>query len=271
MQSQRTFVFGHAPGNVFRGVLVFAFVVSIASVKSEEAVSKESRKREIWEKGRIVFDEQACWRCHELGTNPPPGNPDLLNAGPALNGVGNRLTRDEIRDSILNPGQTIAEPVKEHLNDEGQSKMPPYAGVLSADEIVMLVEFLALQKGEKAATAGPVDVSEETFESEVLEAEGLVLLDFWAEWCFPCREIEPVLETMAREFSGRIKICRINVDEEPELVADYVPDNIFPCLILMREGRLVERRYGADPKMEIEPFFRQWISAHLSPSDPVNK
>lgn len=110
---------------------------------------------------------------------------------------------------------------------------------------------------------GTVDVTEATFEAEVRNAAGLVMLDFWAEWCVPCHEIDPVLEQLAPEYRGRVKICKINVDDNPELVAEYVPDNIFPCLILMRNGELLDRQYGTDPKMEIEPFFRMWFSSYL--------
>ena len=112
-----------------------------------------------------------------------------------------------------------------------------------------------------------VDVTDTSFEQEVLHAEGLVMLDFWAEWCVPCHEIEPVLEALSPEYAGRVKICRINVDDNPVLVTEYVPDNIFPCLILMRGGELLDRRYGTDPRMEIEPFFRDWFENHLSSRD----
>ena len=95
-------------------------------------------------------------------------------------------------------------------------------------------------------------------------ADGLVMLDFWAEWCVPCHEIEPVLEKLAPEYANQVKICRINVDDNPELVTEYVPDNIFPCLILMQNGNLLDRQYGTDPKMEIEPFFRKWFDDALA-------
>jgi len=117
---------------------------------------------------------------------------------------------------------------------------------------------------EESRTApGPFDVTEATFETEVLGADGLVLLDFWAEWCVPCHEIDPVLAGLAPDYHGRVKICRINVDDNPDLVVEYVPDNIFPCLILMRNGELLDRRYGADPRMAIEPFFRKWFEQYL--------
>jgi thioredoxin len=112
----------------------------------------------------------------------------------------------------------------------------------------------------------PVDVTQASFALEVLDADELVLLDFWAEWCVPCHEIEPVLLKLASEYRGRVKICRINFDDNPRLVAEYVPDNLLPCLILMKGGRLLERRYGADPKMELEPFFHQWFREHLGSS-----
>ncbi|MBI4663945.1 MAG: thioredoxin [Verrucomicrobia bacterium] len=107
-------------------------------------------------------------------------------------------------------------------------------------------------------------VTRENFNKEVRQAKILVLLDFWAEWCAPCRELDPILEKLAAEFAGRIKICKINADDQPGLVAQHVPDNIFPCLILMKNGKMIERRYGTDPKMNPEAFLRRWITANLS-------
>lgn len=120
---------------------------------------------------------------------------------------------------------------------------------------------------EKGKLAGekvrPVKVTQENFVKEVKEAETVVLLDFWAEWCLPCLELEPILDKLAIEFAGRVKICKINVDENPRLVAEYVPDNIFPCLILMKDGIRIERRHGTDPEMKPEIFLRNWFKEHL--------
>ena len=88
------------------------------------------------------------------------------------------------------------------------------------------------------------------------------MLDFWAEWCVPCLELEPILEAIAAEHGSKIKICKINVDDNPNLVAEYVPDNIFPCLILMKNQILKDRVYGTDPDMEPKDFLEKWIRQH---------
>ncbi len=85
-----------------------------------------------------------------------------------------------------------------------------------------------------------------------------------AEWCLPCLELEPILIQATAEFIPRVKVCKINVDENPKLVADYVPDNMFPCLVLLRHGELVDRRYGTDPKMEPAAFLKHWLGEHLA-------
>ncbi len=95
-------------------------------------------------------------------------------------------------------------------------------------------------------------------------SDSLILLDFWAEWCVPCLELEPILDTVAAERGSQLKICRINVDDNPNLVAEYVPDNIFPCLILMKNQILKDRVYGTDPTMEPKAFLDQWIQEHAA-------
>jgi len=211
--------------------------------------------------GKAAFYDAACWRCHSLGDEELPGNPDFENQGPDLMFVGDRLNGDAILQSIIHPNKTIAEPAKDHSDPAGNSKMPSFADTLSPDAIENIVLYLSTNR-LPTERSGAIDVTTETFDAEVLQADILVLLDFWAEWCVPCHEIDPVLEKLAPEYRGRVKICRINVDDNPDLVADYVPDNIFPCLILMKNGQLLDRQYGTDPTMAIEPFFRKWFSGY---------
>ena len=90
-------------------------------------------------------------------------------------------------------------------------------------------------------------------------AEGLVLLDFWAEWCFACLVLSPVLEEMAPEYQDRIKFCKIEVDENPVLVEKYVPDLMFPCLVIMKDGKVLDRKYGAGNGVEPRPFLKDWF------------
>ena len=213
------------------------------------------------EKGRIHFDTYACWRCHALGAEMLPGNQDFENLGPDLEGVGERLLPETIYESLVSPNRRIAEPKDDYVNEQGNSKMPPFDTLIPAQELLELTTFLAHLKTSPIG-ASPIDVNESNFEREVEESDALILLDFWAEWCVPCLELEPVLATLAVEQGQRLKICRINVDDNPNLVAEYVPDNIFPCLVLLENNILKDRVYGTDPTMEPKAFLDQWIAKH---------
>jgi thioredoxin len=90
-------------------------------------------------------------------------------------------------------------------------------------------------------------VTEATFDAEVLKSEQLVLVDFWATWCGPCRMIAPILDELAEEYGGRAKICKVNVDDEPTLAQRYKIMSI-PAVFLFRGGEIVEKMIGARPK-----------------------
>src|ERR671939_872944 len=99
-------------------------------------------------------------------------------------------------------------------------------------------------------------VSDATFESEVLKATGPVVVDFWAEWCGPCRMIAPALEEIAGAMNGKVKIVKLNVDENPATASKYGIMSI-PTLMLFKNGELASRQIGAAPKAKLE----QWITA----------
>jgi thioredoxin 2 len=97
----------------------------------------------------------------------------------------------------------------------------------------------------------PVDITDNTFDSEVLSAAGPVLVDCWAPWCGPCRMVGPVLEQLAREYAGRVKIAKLNVDENPQTASRYSIRSI-PTMLLFNRGEMVNSMVGALPKQEIE-------------------
>ncbi|HEY3642511.1 MAG TPA: thioredoxin [Xanthobacteraceae bacterium] len=101
-------------------------------------------------------------------------------------------------------------------------------------------------------------VSDADFESEVLKASGAVVVDFWAEWCGPCRMIGPALEEIAGSLNGKVKIVKLNVDENPQTASKYGVMSI-PTLMLFKNGEMASRQVGAAPKQKLE----QWITGAM--------
>jgi thioredoxin 1 len=91
------------------------------------------------------------------------------------------------------------------------------------------------------------------FKSKVLESSKLVLVDFWAEWCGPCRMIAPILDDLSQEYAGRLKIVKVNVDENSVSAATYGVRGI-PTLLLFKNGELAETKVGALPKGQLAAF-----------------
>jgi len=99
-------------------------------------------------------------------------------------------------------------------------------------------------------------VSDANFEAEVLKSAEPVVVDFWAEWCGPCKMIAPVLDELAGSMQGRVKIVKLNVDENPDTAAKYGIMSI-PTLMIFKNGEMASRQIGAAPKQKLE----QWITS----------
>lgn len=95
-----------------------------------------------------------------------------------------------------------------------------------------------------------LEVKESSFEAEVLNASTPVLVDFWAEWCGPCRMLAPVVDQIAAEFVNRVKVVKVDVDSNPALAAKFGIRGI-PTLLLLKNGQVVERIVGVQPKPAI--------------------
>ena len=100
-----------------------------------------------------------------------------------------------------------------------------------------------------------ITITKENFESEVMNSDIPVLLDFWATWCGPCRMIAPTLAQIAEENQGKLKVGKVNVDEEMELAMRFGVTSI-PLLVVMRDGQIANKAVGAMPKAKIEALFK---------------
>ena len=96
-----------------------------------------------------------------------------------------------------------------------------------------------------------VHLTEQNFDEALLANEGLVMVDFWAEWCGPCRAIAPVLEELAAAPEGRVTLMKVNIDENPGLAARYGIRSI-PTILFFKEGAIVDRVLGAAPKAVLQ-------------------
>ena len=103
-----------------------------------------------------------------------------------------------------------------------------------------------------------VNIKDAEFEKEVLKSEIPVLVDFWAPWCGPCRMVGPVVEEIAKEYDGRMKVCKVNVDEAPQTSADYGIMSI-PTLAVIKGGKVVGKQVGALSKSQLASMISKYI------------
>jgi len=99
--------------------------------------------------------------------------------------------------------------------------------------------------------ADVMKVDEATWDQEVLKANGLVLVDFWAVWCGPCQMVAPIVEELAAEYAGRLKVVKLNTDENPGIAGRYRIMGI-PTLMFFRDGQVVDQLVGAVPKAQLK-------------------
>ena len=103
-----------------------------------------------------------------------------------------------------------------------------------------------------------IAVSDDTFDTDVLKAEGAILVDFWAEWCGPCKMISPALEEIAKEMDGRVRIAKVNIDDNPLTPQKYGVRGI-PTLMLFKDGQVAATKVGAMAKNQLQ----EWVESVL--------
>ncbi len=104
----------------------------------------------------------------------------------------------------------------------------------------------------------PVPVGDDDFESSVLKADGPVLVDFWAEWCGPCKMIAPALEEIAGDMDGQVTVAKVNIDDNPQTPAKYGVRGI-PTLMIFKDGEVAATKVGALPKSQLV----EWVESVL--------
>ncbi|GAB3943234.1 thioredoxin [Corynebacterium tapiri] len=108
------------------------------------------------------------------------------------------------------------------------------------------------------AAGNVITVTQDTFRSEVTESEGVVLVDFWAEWCGPCKKLGPIVEELAEDFAGKARVAKVDVDSERLIAAMYQVMSI-PTLMIFKDGQKVDEFAGLRSKAELA----ERLSAHL--------
>ncbi len=104
-----------------------------------------------------------------------------------------------------------------------------------------------------------INVSDAEFENEVLKADGPVMVDFWAEWCGPCKALSPIVDEVANELSGKVKVVKINIDENPDAPTKYGVRGI-PTLMVFNGGELKETKVGGMSKTQLN----EWLDTAVS-------
>jgi thioredoxin len=122
-------------------------------------------------------------------------------------------------------------------------------------------EHLMIDQGVYQMSGNLFEFTDNNFDSEALKADKPVLVDFWAPWCAPCRMVGPIIEELATSYTGKVKIGKLNTDDNPNIASRYGIMSI-PTILLFKNGEIVDRVVGAVPKKD----FERMLSPHVKQS-----
>ncbi len=103
-----------------------------------------------------------------------------------------------------------------------------------------------------------LEFNDNNFQEKVLDSDKLAIVDFWAEWCGPCRAIGPVIEELSKEYDGKVNVGKVNVDHNPKLSVDYGITSI-PAILFVKEGKVIDKLVGVQPKSSLVKKIEQHI------------
>jgi thioredoxin 1 len=168
-----------------------------------------------------------------------------LEAGEAASGVTRRLARNNKHLEVTIPAGVATGSVVKLTNALQLTDGRP-------GDILITIR---VKEGAPAGQhpQGVVEIDDASFESEVLKSSLPVVVDFWAEWCGPCKMMAPVMEQAAEEYAGRFKFCKLNVDQNPASASQYQAMSI-PLLLFFKNGQVAERSVGAIPASRLKPI-----------------
>ena len=104
-------------------------------------------------------------------------------------------------------------------------------------------------------------VDESSWDAQVMKSPGLVMVDFWAVWCGPCQMVAPIVDELANEYAGKVKVRKLNTDENPEVAGRYQVMSI-PTILFFKNGQVVEKLVGARPKRQFKEMIDQLLAQH---------